>query len=206
MLPAEEDSLNNILEKIPSTKVAALVFRTVPVKYVKSVDSVEGARVYGGRYNPPCNLASKCDVPDRGFGFLYTASNPMTCLFECGHILRGLGEDEFQMVSVEPTLLVTFKAEADHVLDLRNTESQSALGLTIEDLTEMDHRSDVNDSGNLTQLQRLGVAAYKTGRSGILTPSRFSDIIPSYCFDFLPYEVRPVVQDVSKVLSRISIG
>jgi hypothetical protein len=102
-------------------------------------------------------------------------------------------------------LLITFSAESDRVLDLRDPTVLSELGLAIEDLTGLDDRAVVNESGALTPLQRLGTAVYKVGLfSGMLTPSRYDDIVPSFCFNFLPGEVKPVLHDVEKVLDRLT--
>lgn len=111
------------------------------------------------------------------------------------------------MVPVQPTLLVSFKAEADHVLDLRNPKIQAALQITTEQLMSIDARADANEAGKLTPLQRIGVAAYKSGRfSGVLVPSRFADAVPEFCFNFLPSEVKPRVQDLEGMLRKISFA
>jgi RES domain-containing protein len=199
----KEEELAEILAHIEPVKIGALFYRTVSFRYASSVDSVNGAIECGGRFNPPYRLVRElCSLTD-GFGYLYTASNPLTCLFECSHVLRGLGNDDFQSVFVEPTLLVCFKVESDNVLDLRNPAVQQLLGLSEWDLSALDHRAVLNARGSLTQLQALGVAVYRSGRfSGILTPSRFADVIPSFCFSFLPHEVRCELQDSGGLLSN----
>jgi len=189
--------------RIEPVKIGALFYRTVSFKYASSVDSVSGAIEYGGRFNPPYRLGRELCNLAHGFGYLYTASNPLTCLFECSHVLRGLDKDDFQSVFVEPTLLVCLKVESDNVLDLRNPAVQQLLGLSQWDLSALDHRAVLNARGSLTPLQALGVAAYRSGRfSGILTPSRFADVIPSFCFSFLPPEVHYEIQDSSGLLSN----
>jgi RES domain-containing protein len=205
VVPADDETLARIVRTLNIMRVSTLVFRAVPLKYATSVDSVEGARIYGGRYNPPAHLAaSLCSLPE-GFGYLYTATNPLTCLFECEHVLRGLGENEFQMVPVEPTLLVSFRADADNVLDLRDPVNQQRLGVEGEQLTSLDDRADLNEAGELTVLQRIGVAAYKSGRfSGVVVPSRFGDIAHGYCFNFLPREVKPKLRDHAGILRKIN--
>jgi hypothetical protein len=165
-----EEELANELAKIERVKIGALFYRTVSLKS-KAVDSVVASTKYGGRFNPPLQLASSlCNLPS-GFGLLYTATNPITCLFECGHILRGSGNNtaEFQPVPVQPTLLVCFKVEADRVLDLRSETNQQLLGETNSSLSAIDHRAVANARGSLTQLQTLGVAAMKSNRfTGVL--------------------------------------
>ncbi len=197
-----EDELESILARIEPIKIGALFYRTVPCKYHNSVDSVAGALEHGGRFNPPLNLAQTLCNLENGFGLLYTATNPLTCLFECGHVLRGgLQEGEFQSIPVEPTVLVSFKVEAENALDLRNPAIQESLGIESARLSALDHRSVLNPRGSLTQLQSMGTALYKNGRfGGILTASRFGDIIPSFCFDFRPDQVRCELQDQTGVL------
>ena len=161
-----------------------------------------GAVEHGGRFNPPLHLARTICNLENGFGFLYTATNPLTSLFECGRRLRGgLREGEFQSIPVEPTVLVTFKVEAENALDLRKPAVQELLRIENAELCSLDHRSVLNPRGSLTQLQTIGAALYKNGRfGGILTASRFGDIIPSFCFDYLPDQVRCELQDQSGVL------
>lgn len=205
MTNSTDEILANNLKKLPLSSVDSWFFRMVSPRWIKQLDSVEGARIRGGRYNPPLQIAQDVCGIGGGFGFLYTATNPVTCLFECRHILRGLGGKEPQILTVEPSLLVTFKAESDRVLDLREESTQELLGLKSEQLTALDLRYHLNAQNEMTLLQRLGAATYKIGRfSGILAPSRYSDIMPGYCFNFLPNEVRPIVVDVEKILDRIS--
>jgi len=84
-------------------------------------------------------------------------------LFEREQILRGLGGSDYQIGYIEPSLLITFRAKSDRVLDLRNPKVLDELGLTIEDLTGLDDRLVLNDEGKLTPLQRVGAAMYKVG-------------------------------------------
>jgi len=75
--------------------------------------------------------------------------------------------------------------------------------IKLGDLSALDHRAVLNARGSLTQLQALGVAVYRSGRfSGILTPSRFADVISSFCFSFLAHEVRCELQDSGGLLSN----
>ena len=120
------------------------------------------------------------------------------------HILRGLGGSEFQVLPVEPSALVTFEAESDRVLDLRDVNNQIALGLPASELGALDNRYIRNRAGDPTDLQRLGAAIYRSGRfSGLIAPSRYDDIITNYSFNFLPGEVNPRLRDVEKVLDSL---
>ncbi len=204
MLPGDEEVLERILKSLPVSKFKGPVYRIVPLKYFGSWDSTEGARRLGGRFNPLHDLAeSLCRVKD-GFGLLYTATNPITCLFECQHILRTDTGSAFQSIPKEPKILLTFHAESDRVLDLRSSGNLASLGLTQEEVVAPDDRYDLNEEGRLTPLQRLEAAGYKTGRfSGILAPSRHNDVVAGDCFDFLPREVRPMVHDPEGSLGRM---
>jgi hypothetical protein len=44
------------------------------------------------------------------------------------NILCGLGEDAMQVLSVEPSLLISFRVETDRVLDLRDNTVADRLG------------------------------------------------------------------------------
>ncbi len=197
------DALVAILDELRPTKVDRWFFRMVSPQWIKTLDSAEGARIRGGRYNPPLALAEKiCDIRG-GFGYLYTSTHPIACLFECRHLLRGL-RGKPHTAPVEPALLVTFIAGSDRVLDLGDEENQKKLGITKEELIGADQRSTYNAKGQLTQLQQLGAAIYNTNRSsGILAPSQYTDIVESDSFDFLPDQVKPQVWDSEKVLSNI---
>jgi hypothetical protein len=107
---------------------------------------------------------------------------------------------------VSPTALLSFEIEADAVLDLRDGAVLHSLSLDAKRLTSLDKRFEMNESGNLTPLQMLGVAVYRTGRfAGILTPSRYSDVAAGYCFDLIPDEVKLSVWDSAKTLDRITV-
>ena len=202
----EADLLSDALRHIRPEEIDGLFFRMLPVKYVKSPDSAEGARRNGARYNPPLALAAKEYGFKDGFGLLYTATNPITCHFECRHMLRGAIGSEYQVFPVEPALLITFKASSNRVLNLMDLKVQSILGLTHTELVGPDNRFVSNAVSTLTPLQRLGVLAYQTGRfAAILAPSAFDDVVPSQCFNFLPAEVRFEIQDVEGILSRIHL-
>ena len=100
----KEEELAGILAHIEPVKIGALFDRTVSFRYTSSVDSVNGAIECGGRFNPSYRLVRElCGLTD-GFGYLYTASNPLPCAV----MFCGLDKDDFQSVTVEPTLLVCF--------------------------------------------------------------------------------------------------
>ena len=116
VLPATEVELIECLRTLPLSKVDSLFFRMLSPQWIKSLDSIEGARLYGGRFNPRYDLAATGCKIDGGFGFLYTATNPITCLFECKHILRGLGDKQFQILAVPPSLRRSL-VDVEKVLD-----------------------------------------------------------------------------------------
>jgi len=73
----KEEELAGILAHIEPVKIGALFDRTVSFRYTSSVDSVNGAIECGGRFNPPYRLVRELCGPKDGFGYLYTASNPL---------------------------------------------------------------------------------------------------------------------------------
>jgi hypothetical protein len=73
--------------------------------------------------------------------------------------------------------------------------------ITADELSALDDRAIRNGRGQPTDLQRLGAAVYKSGRfSGFVAPSRYSDIVSNYSFNFLPDKVEIRIRDVEKVL------
>jgi RES domain-containing protein len=195
--PLTANRTEESLRDIKGIKIGDIFFRAVPLHWIGNPTSTEGAKLRGGRYNPPAALA-----PSSEFGFLYTASDPITCLYECGHILRGTTEPK--VVPVQPTGLVSFTVEAESVLDLTSKHVIEALGLDPQLLVSVDTRYVQNDRGAMTALQKLGSAVYKTGRFvGILAPSQFKDRTGGTCLNFLPGEVQLLVHDVAGDLKRI---
>jgi RES domain-containing protein len=86
-------------------------FRVVPPRWAHAPLSGEGARLHGGRFNPP------------GMSAFYSALDPHTAYAEYTQSLYD-----------RPGLLCSFDIEGAKVLDLTTTDGRTAAGLTPEDL------------------------------------------------------------------------
>lgn len=109
--------------------------------------SGEGARLHGGRFNPPGS-----------FPVLYICQSRPCAVAE----LVRLGER--QAIGVEgllPRVLYRYEIALDRVLDLTNGDVRAQVGVSVDLLTGPDW----------TACQELGVAAHALGARGINSPS-----------------------------------
>ncbi len=109
--------------------------------------SGEGARLHGGRFNPPGS-----------FPVLYVCQSRPCAVAE----LKRLGER--QAIGVEgllPRALYRYEIVLEAVLDLRNEEVRAHIGLGLDVLTGPDW----------TTCQQVGLAAHALGASGVNAPS-----------------------------------
>jgi RES domain-containing protein len=113
--------------------------------------SGEGARIHGGRWNPPGS-----------FPTLYTALTRETMLDELERAARRQG---LRVADLLPRVEVRYAVTLQRVLDLRDAETRARVGLKQTDLTVDDW----------TACQVVGEAAHRVGLEGILAPSATSD-------------------------------
>lgn len=106
-----------------------------------------GARIQGGRWNPP-----------NSFSVLYLATDQATVSREFQRLLtrQRLPPDSFL-----PRAMYSYEVELTALLDLRQDAARESVNLTTDDL-----RAD-----DLACCQAVGEAAYSCRRSGILAPS-----------------------------------
>jgi RES domain-containing protein len=109
--------------------------------------SGEGARIRGGRFNPPDS-----------FPVLYLCTTRPCAVAE----LRQLGQR--QLIGVEgllPRVLYRYETSLDHVLDLTSETTLKYLGITAAQVVGSD----------LTIPRQIGEAAHATGSQAIMAPS-----------------------------------
>lgn len=109
--------------------------------------SGEGARLFGGRWNPPGSFAT-----------LYTASDVVTVDAEFDRLLN---LSRLPRESIRPRNLAAIRLRLSRVLDLRDASVRQVLGIGTEDLTA--------DTSALTRT--LGEAAHDLGFEAIVAPS-----------------------------------
>jgi RES domain-containing protein len=112
--------------------------------------SGEGARIHGGRWNPPDS-----------FPTLYTALTRETMLDE---LERAARRQALNVADLLPRVEVRYTVTLRRVLDLRDAETRARVGLTEEDLTADDWAA----------CQVVGEAARRVGLEGIIAPSAAS--------------------------------
>lgn len=92
---------------------AGRTFRVVAPRWAHAPHSTEGARLHGGRFNPP------------GMAAFYSSLDPHTAYAEYTQALYD-----------RPGLLCTFKVEAAGIVDLTEAGGLAAVGLTEAALSE----------------------------------------------------------------------
>jgi RES domain-containing protein len=107
----------------------------------------EGARLHGGRWNPPDS-----------FAVVYTAADTATVDAEFQRLLARSG---LPAQSLQPRQLTTINLDLGHVLDLRDEAVLATLGVRTADLT--------GDDPTLTR--RIGEAAHALGYEAVIAPS-----------------------------------
>jgi len=133
------------VDRIPRIAVEATVYRHIAPGVLPM--SGEGARIHGGRWNPPDS-----------FSVLYTAFDRATVLAELERAARrqGLGIGDLL-----PRNEVTYAVGLQRVLDLEDPANQVLVGL-----------DDVTMKGrDWAPCQAVGDAAQYVGFEGILAPS-----------------------------------
>ena len=125
-------------------KFQGIVYRALNPVWGGDPLSGEGARRFGGRFNP------------KGLAALYTTLDPVTAVRELSQIGQPL----------QPTLLVSFHADVDPVFDGCDADQLATLNLSPADLAADDWRVRVNPPGHV--LARRLIAA---GYAGLIAPS-----------------------------------
>lgn len=93
------------------------LYRALNPVYARLPLSGRGAELYGGRFNP------------KGTPALYCALDPVTALREAN-----------QVGSLQPTILVSYRADIAPVFDTRATEKLASCGVTREMLADLGWR------------------------------------------------------------------
>jgi len=123
------------------------LYRALNPVYAREPLSGRGAALYGGRFNP------------KGTETLYTALDPATALRESN-----------QVGDLQPTVLVSYKADLGPVFDTRDTEGLVVHGLTTEALADPGWRAAMLD-GRPVPTQDFAKALISDGYAGLVVRS-----------------------------------
>lgn len=124
-----------------------MLFRALNPVHAREPLSGRGAELYGGRFNP------------KGMPALYTSLSILTALREAN-----------QVGHLQPTTLVSYKADIEAVLDSRDMAALRAENIDPGDLSDPSWRDQMRERGEAptqTLARRLVAAGYR----GLLVPS-----------------------------------
>ena len=115
----------------------------------------EGARLYGGRWNP------------RGVAAVYGSLTPETAMAET---LAHAAYYHLPVHSAMPRTFVAIEFSLSKVLDLTDGSVRQALRVSDKRMLKCDWRSEVRN-GRTPITQAIAAAAYGSGLEGLLAPS-----------------------------------
>lgn len=165
------------VDALPATPYSGEAFRHQPPGY--NPLSGRGARIQGGRWNPPDS-----------FPVLYLGLDRQTVTNEFLRLARRSRRDPEDF---PPRVLYRYDLDLTNVLDLRGPDALDAVGLWPSKITGDD----------LRPCQDVGDAARHAGREGILAPSAAgAGVVLAAFVDDLPAttRVRPEELEVWKTL------
>ena len=122
------------------------LYRALNPRWAREPLSGEGARRHGGRFNP------------RGVPALYTSADVLTAVREAN-----------QAGALQPTVLVSYEADLEPVLDGRDPAALAEWDATPETLAAPDWRVRMRSGEAPTQ--RLARRLIEAGVAGLLVPS-----------------------------------
>jgi RES domain-containing protein len=124
-----------------------LAFRALNPVWIADPLSGEGARRFGGRFNPKDVVA------------LYTALDPMTAVREVSQIGQPL----------QPTMMITYAVDVAPVFDAADPALLRGRGLTMEELVATDWRLRMKDG--IAPTQDFALSLIADGYAGLRVPS-----------------------------------
>lgn len=129
-------------------RLQAIVYRALNPVWVGDPLSGEGARRYGGRFNP------------KGLAALYCTLDPVTAVREVSQIGQPL----------QPTILVSFEADVEPVFDATDPAVLAGQGMTAGALAANDWRTHMA-AGQDAPTQAFARRLHDAGYAGMLAPS-----------------------------------
>ena len=132
---------------LPGDGYKGPLYRALNPVHARMPLSGRGAELHGGRFNP------------KGMPALYSALDPVTALREAN-----------QVGSLQPTILVSYRAEIAPVFDTRQTTQLAVYGMTSEALADPGWRLAMLD-GRRVPTQDFARALIAEGYAGLLVRS-----------------------------------
>lgn len=129
-------------------RLQAVVYRALNPVWVGDPLSGEGAKRYGGRFNP------------KGLAALYCTLDPVTAVREVSQIGQPL----------QPTILVSFQADVEPIFDATDAAALAGQGMTPSGLAANDWRAHMA-AGRDAPTQRFARRLFQAGYAGMLAPS-----------------------------------
>ncbi|TPJ31495.1 MULTISPECIES: RES family NAD+ phosphorylase [unclassified Mesorhizobium] len=123
------------------------LYRALNPVYGREPMSGRGAEFYGGRFNP------------KGMPALCASTSILTALREAN-----------QVGDLQPTTLVTYRAEIEAVFDAGDATALTAMGLDAAALADPTWRDQMRDHGE-AHTQRFAREMFAQGYNGLLVPS-----------------------------------
>lgn len=130
-----------------TTSFSGFLYRALNPVYAREPLSGRGAALYGGRFNP------------KGAEALYTSLSIMTALREAN-----------QVGSLQPTTLVSYRAEIERVFDSRDEEALRTWNMDAAALADTTWRDAMRASGE-AQTQTFARRLSEEGYHGLLVRS-----------------------------------
>ncbi|UNC16320.1 RES domain-containing protein (plasmid) [Acidiphilium multivorum] len=132
-----------------------LLYRAINPIYAVDPMSGEGARIYGGRFNP------------RGVPAIYCSISVMTAVREAN-----------QAGALQPTTLVSYDAEIERVFDARDVSAVEAEGFSPGTLASQTWRDEMK-AGKQSQTQVFASRLIAKNYCALLVPSYVAGATPS---------------------------
>ena len=129
-------------------RLQAIVYRALNPVWAGDPLSGEGARRFGGRFNP------------KGMAALYCTLDPVTAVREVSQIGQPL----------QPTMLVSFKTDVNPIFDATDPAALAGQGMTVEALAANDWRVHMA-AGRDAPTQALARRLQDAGFAGMLATS-----------------------------------
>lgn len=147
--------LNNLVRR--SRPLRLIAYRSTVPKFATELDLItgEGARIHGGRWNPP------------GVASVYASNSPETAMAEALATVRYYG---LPVQAFAPRCFVSLSFDLERILDLTDGETRRRIGFSLRRITETDWRAEMA-AGVAPLTQLVGRAAADSGLDGLLVPS-----------------------------------